>query len=73
MFGLLSFVAIAILGTNNVLGAANQLTKITANIGANPNNVGFYLYKPNKIVSPTPLIVAIHSCQASADYYFTGM
>ena len=73
MFGLLSFVATAIIGASSVLGAQNQLTQITANIGANPNNVGFYLYKPTKLANPTPLIVAIHYCTGSAQAYFSGM
>ncbi|KIM34197.1 carbohydrate-binding module family 1 protein [Serendipita vermifera MAFF 305830] len=72
MLGFLSFVATALLGASSVLGAANQLQQVTANIGANPNNVGFYVYKPTKLANPTPLIVAIHYCTGSAQAYFTG-
>ena len=72
MLGFLSFVATAVLGASSVLGAANQLQQVTANIGANPNNVGFYVYKPTKLANPLPLIVAIHYCTGSAQAYFTG-
>ena len=31
-----------------------------------------YLYKPSKLASPLPLIVAIHYCTGSAQAYFSG-
>lgn len=72
MRSILSFIATAILGATTVLGAANQLQKVTATISPNPNNVGFYVYKPTKLANPTPLIVAIHYCTGSASGYFSG-
>ncbi|KAI0257853.1 Alpha/Beta hydrolase protein [Gloeopeniophorella convolvens] len=54
-----------------VQAAQNGLTQVT-NFGTNPNNVGMFVYKPNKLASPLPLIVAIHYCQGSAQAYFTG-
>ncbi|KAJ3711612.1 putative acetylxylan esterase [Lentinula raphanica] len=53
-----------------VNAASQPLTQITANIGPNPNNVGMFLYKPAKLASPLPLIVAIHQCTGSAQGYF---
>lgn len=58
------------LWTNLIDAATQPLTQITANIGPNPNNVGMYLYKPAKLASPLPLIVAIHECTASGPIYF---
>ncbi|CCA74360.1 probable acetylxylan esterase [Serendipita indica DSM 11827] len=64
LFGLLAAAGVA-------LGAQNSLQQVT-NFGANPNNVGMYVYKPSKLANPTPLIVAIHYCTGSAQAYFTG-
>ena len=60
------------LATTLVEAATQPLTQITANIGPNPNNVGMYLYKPAKLASPLPLIVAIHYCTGTAQAYFSG-
>lgn len=57
---------------SGALAAQNQLQQVTANIGPNPNNVGMYVYKPTKLASPLPLIVAIHYCTGSAQAYFSG-
>ena len=61
------FAAAALQG---VYAAQNQLTQVTGDIGPNPNNVGMFVYKPSKLASPTPLIVAIHYCQGSAEVRF---
>ena len=52
--------------TAGAYAAQNQLTQVTGNIGANPNNVGMFVYKPSRLASPTPLIVAIHYCTGTA-------
>jgi acetylxylan esterase len=67
-----TLLAATLLSATSALAAQNSLQKITANIGSNPNNVGMYLYKPNKLASPLPLIVAIHYCTGSASAYFSG-
>ncbi|KAF5382254.1 hypothetical protein D9757_008952 [Collybiopsis confluens] len=59
------------LWTALVNGATQQLTQING-VTPNPNNVGLYLYKPAKLASPLPLIVAIHYCTGTAQAYFQG-
>ncbi|KLO11340.1 alpha/beta-hydrolase [Schizopora paradoxa] len=66
----LSSIFVSLLGALTVRAAQNQLQQITANIGPNPNNVGMFVYKPTKLASPLPLIVAIHQCTGSATGYF---
>lgn len=65
MLSLLSKISLLAVVTS-VYGAQNQLQQVTGNIGANPNNVGMFVYKPSKLASPTPLIVAIHYCTGTA-------
>ena len=38
---------------------ASTLTQFN-NFGTNPNNVAMYVYKPKKVLSKPPLIVASH-------------
>ncbi|KAG8971988.1 hypothetical protein FRC05_010401 [Tulasnella sp. 425] len=59
----------AVIGAN---AAGGTLQQVTGSFGANPNNVGFYYYKPSKVVANPPLIVAIHYCTGSAQAYFSG-
>lgn len=66
----LSSIFVTLLGALTARAAQNQLQQVTANIGPNPNNVGMFVYKPTKLASPTPLIVAIHQCTGSATGYF---
>ncbi|KIK63579.1 carbohydrate esterase family 1 protein [Collybiopsis luxurians FD-317 M1] len=66
--GLLS--ALCLLFSPLANAATQPLVQVTANIGPNPNNVGMFVYKPAKLASPLPLIVAIHECTASATIYF---
>ena len=54
------------------LSAANSLVQITANIGANPTKVGFYIYVPSKLQSKPPILVNPHACHGSAQNAFTG-
>jgi acetylxylan esterase len=51
--------------------AVNQLQQVS-NFGSNPTGVQMFLYKPPKLASPTPLIVAMHYCTGTAQAYFTG-
>lgn len=62
---LIVFVAAAL----GALGAQNQLVSFS-NFGPNPNNVPAWYYKPNKLASPLPLIVALHQCTGTASGYF---
>ncbi|GJE89709.1 carbohydrate esterase family 1 protein [Phanerochaete sordida] len=50
---------------------ASTLTQFN-NFGTNPNNVAMYVYKPKKVLSSPPLIVASHYCQGTAQAYFQG-
>lgn len=51
--------------------AAGQLQQVT-NFGANPTNVGMFVYKPAQLANPPPLIVAMHYCTGTAQAYFSG-
>jgi acetylxylan esterase len=73
MFGsIVSVLSLLFLSAQRARGAAQPLVQVTADIGPNPNNVGMFVYKPAVLAKPTPLIVAIHYCQGSAQDYFTG-
>lgn len=51
--------------------AAGQLQQVSS-FGSNPTGAGMFVYKPARLASPTPLIVAIHYCGGSAQAFFTG-
>ncbi|KAF8831739.1 hypothetical protein HHX47_DHR1001211 [Lentinula edodes] len=70
MYRLSILPALSLLLSPLVNAATQQLVQVTADIGPNPNNVGMYVYKPAKLASPLPLIVAIHECTASGPIYF---
>ena len=55
-----------------VSAAAGQLQQISGNFGPNPNNVGFFYYRPANVQANPALIVAVHYCSGSAQAYFTG-
>ena len=57
--------------TGLVAGAAGALQQVTS-FGANPTNVGMFVYKPAQLASPTPLIVAMHFCTGTAQIFFSG-
>ncbi|OCH86101.1 putative acetylxylan esterase A [Obba rivulosa] len=66
-------------GTSSTTTAPTGLSSIPAstlyqitNFGTNPTNVGMYVYKPAKVASNPPLIVAIHYCSGTAQAYYTG-
>src|ERR1700753_3314756 len=71
-FSFLKTLVAALVVVAGVRGAQNQLQQVTANIGPNPNNVGMFVYKPSRLASPLPLIVAIHYCTGTAQAYFSG-
>ncbi|VDB83032.1 unnamed protein product [Peniophora sp. CBMAI 1063] len=48
---------------------ASTLTEIT-DFGANPNNVGMFVYRPETVESNPALIVASHYCTGTAQLYF---
>ncbi|KAG8953012.1 hypothetical protein FRC00_006513, partial [Tulasnella sp. 408] len=52
--------------------AAGSLQQVASGFGTNPNNVGFYYYKPSGLPAKPALIVAIHYCTGSAQAYFSG-
>jgi acetylxylan esterase len=54
-----------------VHAAKNQLQQVS-NFGTNPTGVQMFVYKPSKLASPLPLIVAIHYCSGTAPAYFGG-
>ncbi|CCX14328.1 esterase/lipase [Pyronema domesticum] len=50
--------------------AAAQLTQITENFGPNPNGSGFYIYVPDKLRVPAPVVVAVHYCTGTGPAYY---
>jgi acetylxylan esterase len=54
-----------------VNAAAGQLQQIN-NFGTNPTGVQMFVYKPSRLASPPPLIVALHYCTGTAQAYFGG-
>ena len=69
MFKSLLALTACALGANAL---SSSLTQITANFGPNPTNVGMFLYKPTKLATPPPLIIAMHYCTGTAQAYFQG-
>jgi acetylxylan esterase len=53
--------ALLALTVRQAYAAAGQLQQVNG-VTPNPNNVGMFVYKPARLASPTPLIVAIHYC-----------
>lgn len=60
-----------IFGAVGAQAASGQLQQVT-NFGSNPTNVGMFLYKPAKVISNPPLIIAMHYCTGTAQAYFSG-
>lgn len=58
----------AAVGANAAAGSLQQVS----NFGSNPTNVGMFVYKPAKLASPPPLIIAMHYCTGTAQAYFSG-
>lgn len=63
--------ATVLLSAVGAFAAQGQLVQVT-NFGQNPTNVGMFVYKPAKLASPPPLIVAMHYCTGTAQAYFQG-
>ncbi|KAH7024922.1 carbohydrate esterase family 1 protein [Microdochium trichocladiopsis] len=55
-----------------LLASAASLQKITENFGSNPRNVGFYIYKPDRVQAKPPILVAMHYCTGTAQAFFSG-
>ncbi|KDQ19638.1 carbohydrate-binding module family 1 protein [Botryobasidium botryosum FD-172 SS1] len=68
---LFTSLTVTLLAAVGVDAAANQLTQVS-NFGTNPTNVRMYLYRPTRVASPPPLLVAMHYCSGTAQAYFTG-
>lgn len=66
-----SVLAAVLAAAAGVQAAQNQLQQVTG-VSPNPNNVGFFLYRPTRVAAKPPLIVAIHYCSGSAQAYFSG-
>lgn len=50
---------------------AAQLQQVT-NFGANPSNLGMYMYVPDNLPADAPIVVAIHYCTGSAQAMYSG-
>ncbi len=50
---------------------AAQLQQVT-NFGANPSNLGMYVYVPDNLPADAPIVVAIHYCTGSAQAMYSG-
>jgi len=51
--------------------SAASLTQVT-NFGANPTNLGMYLYVPDRVAARPGVLVAIHYCTGSGPAYYSG-
>jgi acetylxylan esterase len=51
--------------------SAASLVQIT-NFGANPTNLGMYLYVPNNAGAHPPILVAVHYCTGSGPAFYSG-
>jgi acetylxylan esterase len=52
--------------------SAASLQKIPTNFGANPTNVGFYIYVPDTLPSKPAVLVNPHWCHGTAEAAFRG-
>jgi len=50
---------------------AGSLVEVTG-FGSNPTGVQMFVYKPAKLASPPPILVAIHYCTGTAQAYYSG-
>jgi acetylxylan esterase len=51
--------------------SAATLTQVT-NFGTNPSNLQMYLYVPDRLASPAPILVVAHYCTGSGPAMFSG-
>ncbi|KAF4616017.1 hypothetical protein D9613_011232 [Agrocybe pediades] len=70
MFALKSLLLLVAIASANAL--SSTLQQVTANFGSNPTGVKMYQYRPTKLATPTPLIIAMHYCTGTAQAYFQG-
>ncbi|KAL0950541.1 hypothetical protein HGRIS_007348 [Hohenbuehelia grisea] len=54
-----------------VAALSSTLQQVT-NFGSNPTGVQMFAYRPTKLASPPPLIIAMHYCTGTAQAYFQG-
>ncbi|KAF4566362.1 hypothetical protein EYR36_011788 [Pleurotus pulmonarius] len=70
---LLSILAVLLVGPASVLvNALSSTLQQVSNFGPNPTGVQMFLYRPTKLASPPPLIIAMHYCTGTAQAYFQG-
>lgn len=70
---LLSILAVLLVGPVGVLvNALSSTLQQVSNFGPNPTGVQMFLYRPTKLASPPPLIIAMHYCTGTAQAYFQG-
>jgi acetylxylan esterase len=51
--------------------SAATLTEVT-NFGTNPSNLQMYLYVPDRLAAPAPILVAVHYCTGSGPAFYSG-
>ncbi|GAW25100.1 putative esterase lipase protein [Rosellinia necatrix] len=51
---------------------AAALTKVTESFGANPRNVGFYIYVPDRLAARPAILVNPHWCHGDAQACYAG-
>jgi len=54
------------------LGAQTASLVQVTNYGSNPSNTQMWIYVPDKLAQPPPIIVAIHYCSGTAQAYYGG-
>lgn len=52
------------------LASAQSVTKVN-DFNAGPTKLGMYVYVPKGLMTPAPIVVAVHHCQGSAQGYST--
>jgi acetylxylan esterase len=66
---LLSMLATAFALTRVVYGLTSDLTAVTA-FKSTAQDVAMYVYVPATVAAKPAIVVAVHSCERNAQYYF---
>ncbi|KAJ8495803.1 hypothetical protein ONZ45_g12699 [Pleurotus djamor] len=66
----LALLAVAFQGA--LVTALSSTLQQVSNFGPNPTGVQMFVYRPTRLATPPPLIVAMHYCTGTAQAYFQG-
>ena len=65
-------VLLSLLAGSLPLLRAASLQRITTSFGANPTNVGFYIFVPDQLATRPPILVNPHWCHGDANAAYSG-